>query len=341
MSTRTKLRPLSWLLALAATALIANCGGDDSSGGDGKACTPGTTQSCISPGCAEQTVQICDPDGKAYGPCQCGSGSGGNAGASGTGGDAGSGNTGGADASAGSGGTAGTDAGASGTGGGAGSGGAGGSSGSGGAGGVAGCPQGKGPTMVDLGPFCIDSTEVTHAQYDVFAAEAKTKPPTQTGWCATNNPNFDKKFNGTGSLPVDVDWCDAKAFCEWAGKRMCGKIGGGSIAYPSPDTDDAKVSQHMYACTQGGTTKFPYGDQLNTLICLPGSKGIKPVMSDPWCRGTTAPFDKVFDLVGNQGEWVDACTFTPTYASCAALKFEYCPPGSVNPALWSGIRCCT
>ena len=30
---------------------------------------------------------------------------------------------------------------------------------------------------------------------------------------------------------ISVDWCDAYAYCKWAGKYMCGKIGGGSNLY--------------------------------------------------------------------------------------------------------------
>src|SRR5262249_31474730 len=56
--------------------------------------------------------------------------------------------------------------GASGTGG-SGAGGSGAASGSGGA---MPCPQAKGPAMVDLGAFCIDTTEVTNTHYAAFLA---------------------------------------------------------------------------------------------------------------------------------------------------------------------------
>jgi hypothetical protein len=35
---------------------------------------------------------------------------------------------------------------------------------------------------------------------------------------------------GSGNFPItNVDWCDAYAYCAGIGKRLCGKIGGGTL----------------------------------------------------------------------------------------------------------------
>ena len=28
---------------------------------------------------------------------------------------------------------------------------------------------------------------------------------------------------------VNVDWCDAASFCQWSGKRLCGRLGPGTL----------------------------------------------------------------------------------------------------------------
>ena len=55
-----------------------------------------------------------------------------------------------------------------------------------------------------------------------------------------------------------VRWCHAYAYCKWAGKRLCGKHGGGT--YPWADSEASYNSQWSYAC-RGGIpgTQYPYG----------------------------------------------------------------------------------
>ena len=43
-----------------------------------------------------------------------------------------------------------------------------------------------------------------------------------------------------------VDFCDAVAFCAWAGKRLCGKIGGGELSFA--ELSLASESQWFAAC---------------------------------------------------------------------------------------------
>src|ERR1700678_2553188 len=72
---------------LAIFALPAGCGSSGSSAGQ---CTPGQSVSCgATSGCTG--AQVCNPDGKAFGPCTCGGGSESDSGSSGGSGGSGSG----------------------------------------------------------------------------------------------------------------------------------------------------------------------------------------------------------------------------------------------------------
>jgi hypothetical protein len=99
------------------------------------------------------------------------------------------------------------------------------------------CPSGlPGPAMVPAGAFalptmCIDATEVTNAHYAAFLASSPA-PGSGPGAC-TWNVRYEPLFHWPppperAAFPVvDVDWCDAFAYCAWAGKRLCGDPGGG------------------------------------------------------------------------------------------------------------------
>jgi formylglycine-generating enzyme required for sulfatase activity len=213
--------------------------------------------------------------------------------------------------------------------GGAGSPGAGGGSSSGGgvagAGGRAGCPDLAGPTMVRVDDFCIDSTEVTNAQYAEFLAEA---PPVETQplYCYDGmwfNLSFEPSSGwppepGKENYPVVwVDWCDARMYCEWAGKRLCGRIGGGHAEYWPPSYKDASISQWYRACS-AGTQAYPYGDDFEIGRCNDGWGGTgetAAVGSFPGCEGG---YPGLFDMSGNVAEYEDACSDEPGEPKCRA-----------------------
>ncbi len=157
-------------------------------------------------------------------------------------------------------------------------------------------------------PYCVDTTEVTQQAYADFLA---TSPPTagQPAYCGFNTnyqPNQWPPAPGEESLPVtNVDWCDAYAYCAWAGKRLCGKIGGGA-ADPAAFTDPA-TSQWYAACSKGGTQMFPYGNTQVDGVCADNNNnnnGPSPVASFPCCVGG---YPGLYDMVGNVQEWEDAC----------------------------------
>jgi len=183
-----------------------------------------------------------------------------------------------------------------------------------------GCPNGGGPLMIPVGNYCIDSTEVTVGQYAVFLAAVDAGAQIPVSPSCSSGASFVPGGSGgvdwpqsPGNVPVDeVTWCDAWSFCKWAGKRLCGAIGGGPIA-PS-DESNAAISQWYAACSDGGSLAFPYGNTYNSSACNgPGGGSPEAVGSHPLCVGG---YGGIFDMSGNVGEWEDNCNGTGANASC-------------------------
>ena len=90
------------------------------------------------------------------------------------------------------------------------------------------------------------ASSVIASDYAAFLAAGPPLSLLPAGVCS-----FKKSFvpdgvfppSGGAALPVtSVDWCDAAAYCTFAGKHLCGKVGGGSSAY----TDYAKPASEWY-----------------------------------------------------------------------------------------------
>jgi formylglycine-generating enzyme required for sulfatase activity len=226
------------------------------------------------------------------------------------------------------------------------------------------CPGSGGPTMVrvptvDGRSFCVDSTEVTQGQYSQFLTAKKGDTSGQDPRCTWNDSygsvcgNYDPVSHP--DTPVScVDWCDALAFCAWAGKRLCGKIGGGSL----PDNDnvynDPTQGQKYAACSHGGARIFPYGDTEDKTACnidSVHSNGPLPAGGSPKCEGG---YDGIFDMVGNLQEWEDICSESDAGAAkemCRVRGGDFrdqgwnCRgtwPGTRDSTVdWIGFRCCS
>ena len=167
--------------------------------------------------------------------------------------------------------------------------------------------------------YCIDSTEVTQGQYQTWL---NTRPSTVDLIPACSwNTDFTPSITGAVGWPptietltdpvVNVNWCDAYAYCVGVGKRLCGKIGGGPIAYS--DYTNAALSQWYAACTSNGMfgpASYPYGNAYEPSACNGQDEnkgGPVKVGSTPTCQSVIADYAGVYDLSGNVGEWEDAC----------------------------------
>jgi formylglycine-generating enzyme required for sulfatase activity len=234
-----------------------------------------------------------------------------------------------------------------------------------------GCPPGRhGPTSVRIatsnsaarsGAFCIDSTEVTNAQYQEFLASSP-KGLALPAACA-GQTDFTPRDMGGNPVPfrpgqenfpvVEVNWCDAYAFCAWAGKRMCGQIGGGALAQGNTETDPT-LAQWYDACSNGGALAYPYGNAFNMTICGGGGAAagsdIGPVAERAGCVGG---YPGIHDMSGSVWEWNDVCADNTAGAFChvyggaydSIQPIEFACKGERNwtrsdGALNIGIRCC-
>ena len=200
------------------------------------------------------------------------------------------------------------------------------------------CPETIGPSMIELPEgYCIDSTEVTREHY---AAWLDTSPsldsqPPSCAWNDALEPTCGWPPGNDGQKPVVcVDWCDARAYCEAAGKRLCGKIGGGAAGYD--DYADHELSQWFNACTSGGRYDYTYGDTLDGAACRGADEDMWAwieVGSLASCQSPDSSYAGVFDLSGNVMEWEDACDGDQSAEDSCRLR-----GGSFNNS-GTGLRC--
>jgi formylglycine-generating enzyme required for sulfatase activity len=171
--------------------------------------------------------------------------------------------------------------------------------------------------------YCIDSTEVTGAQYAAWLATNPALPDSTDANCGWKT-SYNDADHSTGDYPAgDVDWCDAYAYCLGVGKRLCGKIGGGPN--DPGDANDASLSQWYNACSSGGVNKYPYGNTYNSTACNGADYwGNQPFVTETSlvvgtltsCQSSIVSYTGVYDLSGNVGEWEDSCNSAGEAAAC-------------------------
>jgi Uncharacterized conserved protein len=99
--------------------------------------------------------------------------------------------------------------------------------------------------QVSLDRFAIDTTETTASAYASCVDAKVCAPPGTSDSCSPGGGTFGRA--GYENHPVNcVSWADARAYCEWAGKRLCTESewekaarGTDGRAYPWGDTPAA------------------------------------------------------------------------------------------------------
>jgi hypothetical protein len=203
------------------------------------------------------------------------------------------------------------------------------------------CPMG----MVEApilggGAYCIDTTEVTRQQYNVFWLANPLPNVMLPPQCMNNNrtpASLWPPVQADQTKPVvHVDWCDAWEYCAYFEKHLCGHIAGG----PNDPAQFANTTQSEWfnACTAQGVNLYPYGSTFEAGRCYDGTYGqavgvVDSPMNMPpgLCLGG-APGLK--HMSGNAFEWEDSCDMTGT--TCRVRGGSYV--ASLNPNL---LRCDT
>ena len=108
-----------------------------------------------------------------------------------------------------------------------------------------------------------------------------------------------------------VEFCDAVAYCAWAGKRLCGSPGKPDRTFgdgfnPASEFRRAlapEASHWHNACSQRGSAVRAYAGGFDVNRC----SGPRNVGSRPECA-TQGTNGAVYDLMGGVAEWQDSCT---------------------------------
>jgi formylglycine-generating enzyme len=168
------------------------------------------------------------------------------------------------------------------------------------------CPSLSGAKLVLADGFCIDESEVTAAQYRAFV-DQKPSVAAQPAVCLGNTTfaNNCKVTTPEKEPQRCVDWCDARAYCESVGKRLCGATAGGAAPF---DAAAASNDNQWYAaCSRVGKLSYPYGDEYDPAACWGADRPTMGALAVKSAEACVGGYDGLWDMSGNLAEWVDSC----------------------------------
>jgi len=131
---------------------------------------------------------------------------------------------------------------------------------------------------IDLPAYFIDVYEVTHGEWIRFITEADIRP--EGNW---------RQFYSIGKEdhPVsNVTWDDAKAYCEWAGKRLPTEA----------EWEKAARGPDAY--------RYSWGDLWDARKSNSSEMGMRNTMEVGEVATDRSPYG-VYDMVGNAQEWTN------------------------------------
>lgn len=175
-----------------------------------------------------------------------------------------------------------------------------------------GCRGTAGACGVRAGPTCIDAREVTVADYRAFTESVQGATLDAGAPCEAVTVDV-LGARPDDALPVtNVSFCEARAFCAWAGKSLCGKVGGGSLSDEPLHVVTSQQGAWFNACTGG--TPSPH------LLLSDGGCQLgvsSPRAAGDGCQGGVPG---LVDMVGNVWEWIDRVTY-PEPDAAAPLSY--------------------
>jgi serine/threonine-protein kinase len=166
--------------------------------------------------------------------------------------------------------------------------------------------------------FALDETEVTNAQFSKFVEETRYvtdaekehngMPPSDENW---------RKYSTSDRADhpvVCVSWNDARAYAEWAGKRL------------------PTEAEWEYAARGGGNTRFPWGDAEDparkaNFAMNKVARGPDDTIPTAKVKSYTPNGYGLFDMSGNVSEWCGDWYDPQFYAASP----ERNPAGPANP----------
>ncbi len=149
-----------------------------------------------------------------------------------------------------------------------------------------------GERVVDSPSFFIDPVEVSNAEYEKFVVATRRTPPSNWG-----GPGGRYRSGEGDHHVVEVTWEDARAFSEWAGKRLPTEV------------------EWEIACRGPDGRLFPWGEEFDASRDVLGSPLPEPVKAGRHdyqgfrfspvgsMLESRSPFG-VLHLAGNVSEWV-------------------------------------
>ncbi|MEW5867675.1 MAG: SUMF1/EgtB/PvdO family nonheme iron enzyme [Chloroflexota bacterium] len=135
-----------------------------------------------------------------------------------------------------------------------------------------------------LEAFCLARTPLTNAQYAIFVADQKVKPPQH--WPGGQPPK------GKENHPVvNVSWHEALAYCNWLGEKIERKV------YLPSEAEWEKAARGAQ-----DRREYPWGEAWDALRCNSDELGLGDTTPVGLFLNGASPY-RVLDLSGNVWEW--------------------------------------